>query len=73
MPACITPAIGSGRGITNYLPKCELNAQLKAAMNIQTDSEYRKQLQERPQRFEMVAKDMVPFYPYWPVSPCPPF
>lgn len=69
MPACITPAIA--RGITNYMPHCELNAQLKEAMQVHTDSEYRKQLQQTPQRFDAIAKELTPFSPYWPVSPCP--
>ena len=72
MPGRINPAIGCGRGITNYLPKCELNAQLKSAMHVTTDSEYRKQLQAQPQQFDTVARGMVQFTPYWPVSPCPP-
>ena len=71
MPACITPAIGLGRGITNYLPHCEMNAQLKQAMQAKNDTEFRKQLQHTPEKVDFVARDMVSFLPYWPVSPCP--
>jgi len=72
MPACITPAIGLGRGITSYLPHCELDARLKQAMNAPTDSEYRKQLQRDPLKVGAAVRDTIDFFPYWPITPCPP-
>jgi len=72
MPACITPAI-AGRGLTSYLPHCELEAQLKQAMGVNNDTEYRRRLQSAPKDFDTVAKSFIPFFPYWPVSPCPSF
>ena len=70
MPATITPAIGNGRGITNYQSRCELENTLQARFRIASDSEYRMRLQSSPVPFDLAVKEFTPFQQYWPVSPC---
>jgi hypothetical protein len=71
MPAVITPAIGNGRGITNYMTKCELNTSLQRTFNVSSESEYRKMLQAQPREFAKAVSSFVPFDPYWSVQGCP--
>lgn len=71
MPAVITPAIGNGRGLTNYMTKCELNASLQTKFNIRSESEYRTRLQADPMPFDQAVKNSTPFSPYWGVNTCP--
>lgn len=71
MPAVIAPAIGMGRGLTNYMTKCELNAVLQSKFNIRSESEYRANLQANPKPFDAAIKSLTPFEGYWGVHTCP--
>lgn len=70
MAPAITPAIGNGRGLTNYLSRCELENNLQSKFRIPSDSEYRKRLQADPVPFDLAVKGYTSFQQYWPVSPC---
>lgn len=70
MPAAITPAIGAGRGLTNYMTRCELETSLQAKFKIRSDSEYRSKLQGDPRPFDDAVKGFTKFEPFWPVNPC---
>lgn len=69
MPS-ITPAIGSGRNITNYSGTCELEHKLQAQFKIGSDSEYRKKLQKDPKMFDTAVKAYTKEEPYFPITPC---
>jgi len=70
MPAAICPAIGSGRGITNYMTRCELEATLQNKFRIRNDAEYRSDLQAQPQKYDATVKTLTPFQMYWNTT-CP--
>lgn len=70
MGIAITPAIGNGRGITNYYSSCEMENKLYSQFRIGSDAEYRAKLQQNPAPFDAVIKQYATFDPYWPVNPC---
>jgi hypothetical protein len=70
MPATICPAIGSGRGLTNYLTHCELESTLQKQFRVRDDGSYRDLLQRHPSMVDDGVKVLTPPSPYFPVNAC---